>query len=32
MKINPVRGTHDLYGNEINKYNKIISVIKLKVR
>ncbi len=29
MKINPVRGTHDLYGNEINKYNKIISVIKI---
>ena len=29
MKINPVRGTHDLYGNEVNKYNKIISEIKI---
>ena len=29
MKINPIRGTHDLYGNEINKFNKIISEVKL---
>jgi len=29
MKINPPRGTHDLYGNEINKFNKIISEVKL---
>ena len=29
MKINPIRGTHDLYGTEINKFNKIISEVKL---
>lgn len=28
MKINPIRGTHDLYGTEINKFNKIISEVK----
>ena len=26
MKINPVRGTHDLFGEEINKFNKTIEV------
>ena len=25
MKINPVRGTHDLFGEEINKFNKVVS-------
>ena len=28
MKINPIRGTHDLFGVEINKFNKIISKVK----
>ena len=28
MKINPVRGTHDLFGEEINKFNKIISEVQ----
>ncbi len=28
MKINPVRGTHDLFGEEIKKFNHIISVVK----
>jgi len=23
MKIQPIRGTHDLFGNEIKKYNQI---------
>ena len=27
MKIQPVRGTHDLFGQEIFKYNKIIKII-----
>jgi histidyl-tRNA synthetase len=29
MKINPIRGTHDLFGEEINKFNRIISEVKL---
>ena len=29
MKINPIRGTHDLFGKEINKFNKIITEVKL---
>ena len=29
MKINPIRGTHDLFGTEINKFNKIIKEVKL---
>jgi Histidyl-tRNA synthetase len=28
MKINPVRGTHDLFGKEIRKFNYIISQVK----
>ena len=28
MKINPIRGTHDLFGDEIKKFNKIISEVK----
>ncbi len=28
MKINPVRGTHDLFGKEINKFNNIILEVK----
>ena len=28
MKINPIRGTHDLFGNEIKKFNTIISEVK----
>ncbi len=28
MKINPVRGTHDLFGEEIRKFNKIVSEVK----
>ena len=27
MKLRSVRGTHDLYGNEINKYNKIRKIV-----
>ena len=29
MKINPIRGTHDLFGDEIKKFNKIISDCKI---
>ena len=29
MKINPIRGAHDLFGEEINKFNRIISEVKL---
>jgi len=28
MKINPIRGTHDLFGEEIKKFNTIISKVK----
>ena len=28
MKINPVRGTHDLFGEEVNKFNKVIFEVK----
>jgi histidyl-tRNA synthetase len=28
MKINPVRGTHDLFGEEINKFNKVLAEVK----
>ncbi len=27
MKLRPVRGTHDLYGNEINKFNELVSIV-----
>ena len=27
MKINPIRGTHDIYGKEIEKFNKIIKEV-----
>ena len=29
MKINPVRGTHDLFGEEIRKFNKVVSEVKI---
>ena len=32
MKIKPIRGTHDLFGEEIKKFNKIISEVKDKAR
>ena len=28
MKINSVRGTHDLFGEEINKFNKVVTEVK----
>ena len=28
MKINPIRGTHDLFGEEINKFNKVVAEVK----
>ena len=28
MKINPIRGTHDLFGNEIKKFNTVVSEVK----
>ena len=28
MKIKPVRGTHDLFGEEINKFNKVVAEVK----
>ncbi len=28
MKINPVRGTHDFFGEEIKKFNKVITEVK----
>ena len=28
MKINPIRGTHDLFGEEIRKFNKVVSEVK----
>ena len=28
MKIKPVRGTHDLFGNEVRKFNFIITEVK----
>ena len=28
MKIKPIRGTHDLYGEELNNFNKIEKVVK----
>ncbi len=28
MKINPVRGTHDLFGDEVNKFNKVIFEVR----
>ena len=28
MKINPIRGTHDLFGNEIKKFNTVLSEVK----
>ena len=32
MKINPIRGTHDLFGEEIQKFNKVISEVKDNAR
>jgi len=29
MKINPIRGTHDLFGEEIRKFNKVVSEVKI---
>ena len=28
MKINPIRGTHDLFGKEIEKFNRIILEVR----
>ena len=28
MKIKPVRGTHDLFGEEINKFNTVVAEVK----
>ncbi len=28
MKINPLRGTHDLFGEEIKKFNRVVSEVK----
>ena len=28
MKIKQVRGTHDLFGEEINKFNKVVAEVK----
>jgi histidyl-tRNA synthetase len=28
MKIQPIRGTHDLYGEELHKFTKIEKVVK----
>tara|TARA_Y100001970_G_scaffold293819_1_gene443497 strand:+ start:7195 stop:8427 length:1233 start_codon:yes stop_codon:yes gene_type:complete len=28
MKINPIRGTHDLYGSEVKKFNSIIKIVR----
>ena len=32
MKINPIRGTHDLFGEEIKKFNKVVSEVKDSAR
>ena len=32
MKIKPIRGTHDLFGEEIKKFNKVISEVKDNAR
>jgi len=32
MKINPIRGTHDLFGDEIKKFNKVVFVVKDNAR
>ena len=31
MKINPVRGTHDLFGEEINKFNKVVAEVIIQI-
>ena len=28
MRINPIRGTHDLFGDELRKFNRVVSEIK----
>ena len=28
MKINPIRGTHDLFGDELRKFNRVVSEVK----
>jgi len=28
MKINPIRGTHDLFGDELEKFNRVVSEVK----
>ena len=30
MKIQPVRGTHDLYGEQLSKYKKIEEIVKIQ--
>ena len=32
MKINPVRGTHDLFGEELKKFNKVVYEVKDKAK
>ena len=32
MKINPIRGTHDLFGDEIKKFNKVVFEVKDNAR
>ena len=32
MKINPIRGTHDLFGEELKKFNKIVYEVKDKAK
>lgn len=28
MKLNPIRGTHDIFGDDVNKFNSIINAVK----
>ena len=32
MKINPIRGTHDLFGEELKKFNKVVYEVKDKAK
>ena len=32
MKIKPIRGTHDLFGDEIKKFNKVVFEVKANAR
>ena len=32
MKINRIRGTHDLFGEELKKFNKIVYEVKDKAK